>query len=574
VIEDFHLLRPWWLLGLLPVMTLTLLWARRRLTGSHWRQRIAPALLEVLLEGGSERRGPRLAWWVAGGLALATLGLSGPSWERLPQPVERRSDALVIMLDLSLSMFARDVEPSRLIRARQKITDILRLRKEGFTALVAFAGDAHAVAPLTDDTATINNLLGALSPEMMPVLGSSPEAAVQLARELFENAGMGQGRMLLITDGVDDPGPLLDRRSPAFPLSVLGVGTEAGGRIPLDFVNQPGQVLRTQQGEPVLAQLDEGRLAQVADSGYGRYRRLALGDEDIEALLATPLPGAEDSAAVEREFDRWMDRGYWLAVGLLPLVLLGFRRGVLAVVVLLLLPPLPAQAGWWQDLWQRPDQQAREALRQGDPQSAMVLFEDDRWRAVAEYRGGEFDSAVRSFEAMAGADGHYNRGNALARSGALEDALAAYDRALALQPDHDDAAFNRRLVEDLLEAQRPEDDEQAQDPESGGQPEQQPSQQSGGNPQPSEDPRDGEQPEQAPLQQTPAGEEPEQEAGEQNSLAQQDEATRDEEQDALEQWLRRVPDDPGGLLRRKFQYETNQRLRQGDYRYREAEKIW
>lgn len=571
--EEFHLLRPWWLLGLAPVLILTVLWARRRLTGSHWRQRIAPALLDVLLDAGGERRGQRLAWWVAGGLALMTLGLAGPTWERLPQPVERRSDALVILLDLSLSMFAEDVAPSRLTRARQKITDVLRLRDEGFTALVAFAGDAHTVSPLTDDTATINNLLSALSPEMMPVLGSSPEAAVQLARELFDNAGMRQGRLLLITDGVDDPAALRERRSPNYPLSVLGVGTEAGGRIPLDFVNQPGQVLRNQQGEAIVARLDERRLAQVVEDGYGRYRRLTLGDEDIAALLATPLPGAEDSAAVERDFDRWVDRGYWVAVALLPLALLGFRRGVLAMVVVLVLP-LPAQAGWWQDLWQRPDQQGRQALREGSPETAMALFDDDRWRAVAEYRGGEFDAAQRSFETMAGADGHYNRGNALAKSGALEAAVAAYDRALALQPDHADAAFNRQLVQDLLDAERPEDDSQARDPQSGGQPEQQPSQQPGGQPQPSEDPLNGEQPEQAPPQQTPAGEEPEAEPGDRASAENEDEPSRDEEQDALEQWLRRVPDDPGGLLRRKFQYETNQRLREGDYRYREREKIW
>ncbi len=126
----------------------------------------------MLLEGGGDRRSRYLPWLLALALALAAVGLAGPTWQRLPQPVERKTDALVIVFDLSLSMFAEDVAPSRLVRARQKIADVLRRRKEGFTALVVYAGDAHAVVPLTDDTRTIENLLSALRPDMMPVLGS------------------------------------------------------------------------------------------------------------------------------------------------------------------------------------------------------------------------------------------------------------------------------------------------------------------------------------------------------------------------------------------------------------------
>ena len=162
MIETLHLIRPWWLLGMIPVIAITLVWARQRAAGSHWETTVAPELLAVLLEPSSGGRFRKTVWAVALSLAIATVGLAGPTWQRLPQPVQQKSDAMVIVFDLSLSMFAEDILPSRLIRARQKITDVLRLRVEGFTALIAYAGDAHAVAPLTDDTRTIQNLLAAL----------------------------------------------------------------------------------------------------------------------------------------------------------------------------------------------------------------------------------------------------------------------------------------------------------------------------------------------------------------------------------------------------------------------------
>ncbi|MEM8766700.1 MAG: VWA domain-containing protein, partial [Pseudomonadota bacterium] len=415
-VDGLVFIRPWWLLGVIPVVVLAVLWARRRMSGSHWESTIDPALLEVLLEPGSRGGFRKAAWALAIALALATIGLAGPAWQKLPQPVEEKRDALVIVFDLSLSMFAQDVRPSRLVRARQKITDVLRLRREGYTALVAYAGDAHAVAPLTDDVRTIENLLASLSPEMMPVLGSNLESALDITRELFENARVLQGRVLLVTDGIDDTGDVRAFCERSFPLSILGVGTARGGTIPLDFVNQPGQVLRTQGGDPITARLDEARLGNVAAGCHGRFRTLALGDEDISYLLATSLPSEDETEEVERDFDTWADMGWLAGLVLLPLLLLGFRRGVFAVAVLSVVP-LPAEASFWDDLWQRPDQQAFNALNEGAPGLASLLFEDDDWRAVAQYRSGDYLGAANGFAAGSDATASYNLGNALARNG-------------------------------------------------------------------------------------------------------------------------------------------------------------
>src|SRR6056297_1877085 len=214
ILEPLHLIRPWWLLAIVPALLVAWYWARRRTGGSHWESSIAPELLAVLLEPRGGGRSRRLPWIVALALCAGAVGLAGPSWERLPQPVEQRSDALVVLLDLSLSMYAEDVAPSRLVRARQKIADVLRQRTEGFTALVAYAGDAHAVVPLTDDTATIENLLMSLRPDMMPVLGSNLASALEQAEELFDNAGTRQGRILVVTDAVDRMSDATERRDP------------------------------------------------------------------------------------------------------------------------------------------------------------------------------------------------------------------------------------------------------------------------------------------------------------------------------------------------------------------------
>jgi Ca-activated chloride channel family protein len=572
--EGLVFIRPWWLLGVIPVIVLAALWARRRMAASHWETSIDPDLLSVLLEPGSRTSFRRMAWLVAGALAIATVGLAGPAWQKLPHPVEEKRDALVIVFDLSLSMFAHDVRPSRLVRARQKITDVLRMRKEGYTALVAYAGDAHTVAPLTDDVHTIENLLAALNPAMMPVLGSDLGSALTVTRELFENAHIVQGRVLLVTDGIDDPSSARVLCERNFPLSILGVGTEHGGTIPLDFVNQPGQVLRTQSGDPITARLDTDRLASVAERCHGRFHTLSLGDDDVIDLISTPLPSDDETEEVERDFDTWADMGYLAGAVLLPLLLLGFRRGLLAAVALMV-APFPAEASWWDDLWERPDQQGYEALRDGSPGVATMLFDDPKWQAVAEYRAGDYAAAAGSFAGFDDPESAYNLGNALAKSGQYEAAIAAYDETLAEVPDHEDAKFNRDLVERLLEQQRSQEQNSESEGDQGTNPQDQSaSQQSDDTGQQSQD-QQGEQPQQPPEQDDTAEQESDSsDTSEESAETEEGESTRDERQDAMEQWLRRVPDDPGGLLRRKFQYETNQRLRRGDYSGRESEKIW
>jgi Ca-activated chloride channel homolog len=597
---SFHLMRPEWLWALLPAAILAaLLWQLRNRSG-NWSSVIAPELLPYLVGEASGQKKHNLAPAIFVLWLLATVAAAGPSFNKIPQPVHQKQDALVLVLDLSYSMTATDLAPSRIDRARQKLLELLEQRREGQTGLIAYAGDAHIVTPLTDDTPTIANLLPALHPRIMPVPGSDPVSAITLASELLHSAGIRQGRVLLLTDGIEDA----DRNKLSrivsengIALSVMGIGTATGSPLPLPR----GGFLKDDNGTIVMPGLDEAALRQLAADSNGRYRRMQIDDSDLDYLLAeSGLALPEQTLALDRSADAWEDQGYLLVLLLLLPVLALFRRGwVICLLPLLMLPQAQrAEAGWWDDLWLTRDQQGQRALQQEDNASAAQLFEHNDWAATAAYRDGDYEGAAEGFAAGDTADAWYNRGNALARAGQIDEAIDAYTQSLQREPERTDAEENLALLEQMKQQQQEqqqqqsgEQQDQQQDQQENQDGEQQQDQQQAGNQdqqQPSgqqqddaqsqqeqnrqqgqdeqQDQQPGEQSEQAAeqqaqQQQTEAGEQDEQ-TQEQASAAQAQQGDSEQDQ-AMEQWLRRVPDDPSGLLREKFRYESRQRQRDG-----------
>jgi len=595
---DATLLRPealWLILTVLPATWLVM--KKARATGD-WSRVIDAELLPHLLKDGVTKQARRNHWLVPVGLSIAILGIAGPSFEKIDVPVFQRADALVIVLDLSASMSAADIQPSRVQRARQKIMDILSRRTEGVTGLVVYAGDAHVVAPLTDDQRTIENLLPALDPAIMPLPGSNPEAALEAATGLLAAGGLASGRLLLITDGM--PGFDADAIAPVLQianaeLAVLAVGTVAGAPIP----RADGGFLRADDGEIVIPALNSAELQNIASRLGGRYAEVALDSRDIDYLLIETAFDDQGEVQLDRKTDTWLDQGNWiallLALGLLPL----FRRGALSVLLTApLLWSAPAEAQLAQNLWQTPDQQGAQAAAEGNHEKAAALFENRDWRGVSQYKAGQWTEATKSFEANNTANSWYNRGNSLAQAGQYENAIAAYDQSLNLEPDQADALKNRDIVRQLLEQQNQESEQDQQSQNESGNQEQQSDQQNdqSGDSEASDDQNDQQSSENSnssedsngspdssdsPQENSPSGEPSEQEQqGDETPTELSDEQrerlaeqTRQqmgkfdeglEKQQALEQWMRRVPDDPGGLLQRKFRYETIQRLRQGE----------
>jgi Ca-activated chloride channel homolog len=622
-LADFHFIRPYWLLAIIPYVVIVVLMLRNKLSQGNWTAVCDAELLPYLLQ---EKAVNQSRWPLTTGALAALLvifALAGPTWQRLPSPVFRNESALVIALDLSRSMDAEDIKPSRLIRARYKIADILKQRKDGQTALLVYAGDAFTVTPLTDDTETIDSQLSALTTDIMPSEGSNTGLVLEKAVELFKQAGLQKGQILLVTDGVNS-----DKTLPAvkaldgYNLSILGVGTADGAPIALP----EGGFLKDGQGTIVIPKLNAGDLAKLSQAGKGVYQTITANDADIQILLSAVDKPVQQQGKENKNLllDQWEDKGPWVLLLVLPLAALSFRKGLLCFALLLLLPlPKNSYALEWQDLWQSKDQQAQQAYKNNQFEQAAKLFENPDWKAAAHYQAGEYDKALENLVPRQelgnkrNANISYNQGNALAQSGQLEQAIKAYENALSLNPDDADAKYNKELVEKELEKQKQEQQQQSKEDSQQDKQKEQKQQQSKDNsqqgkegdksekseeqkaseqkPEQSEEQKDSEQkPEQSEekkTQQQQADEQQSAENKEQQNKAdekkpdsgktQQAEQKKDEhkeqpkqapaiaqpsdeQQQANEQWLKRIPDDPAGLLKRKFKYQYGQRGRQSD----------
>ena len=578
-LTDFHFIRPLWLLGLIPaVLCFGIIKKINQQTG-NWEKVINPALLPYLMQNGLEtnhyakyfHRGLALCW------LLFCLSLAGPSWNQLPQPVHKEDSALVVVFDLSPSMLAEDIAPSRLVRARYKMIDILKARKQGLSGLVVYGGEAFTVSPLTEDSNTIVSLAPTLHPTLLPSYGSNTEDAIATALELVTNGGYQQADLLLITDGVDrsafrDISSQLSEVSVR--LHILGVGTSQGAPIPLGN----GGFVKDQNDSIILPRLDPSSLKQLANLGNGRYFSIANNDTDVLAITAAMEQEFPNTSEInDRSFDIWQDRGFWLIFLLLPLLFASFRKGAVYVVILApsLLTSAPTEASIWHDLWYTADQQGQNALENGDAEMAQSLFKDPQWQASAAYKNADYDSAAELFKEGDSADDYYNLGNSLAHMGELDKAIAAYDQALQLQPDMQDAIANKKLIEQLKQQQDQDGESQDQSQDSQSQDSQSQDSQSQDAESKESEQQQSNQKETEQEAEQEAEQEDESEAVQQDLEQQQDqesaeqqlsemqkseqEKLEEQQQQELQQWLRRVPDDPGGLLRQKFRHQSQQR---------------
>lgn len=541
-----HLLRPYWLM-LLPLMGWLLwrLWHRERRVG-QWQQLLPARWHSVLLTRGRLHRS-KLPWMLLGlAWLLAVLALLGPAWERQQQPSLKRIDPLVVLLEVTPAMLAADVGPDRLETAKRKLMDLLDTRRDAQTAVVVFAGSAHTLVPLSDDLHTTRNLLAAVTPAIMPVAGQRADLAVAQALELLAQSGLGRGRLLLMGTslGADERAVIAEQlRQSGDTLSILGIGTSRGAPI----VGPDGSFLRDAQGVILIPRLDRTALAEAAAAFGGRYQTARLDDADLDALglLSGGLQGDESQLPLAA----WRDQGHWLLLPLLLLAACAGRRGWLFCGALLILPAPPALALEWRDLWLRPDQQGQRLIAEERPDEAARRFTDTQWQGFSAYLAGDYATAAERFAQSDTPVAHYNRGNALAQAGQLQSALEAYDQALYLDRTLEPARHNRALVEELLRQQE----------ESAATPDAEPAEDTP-EPAPSSDPGAQGQTEAEPNGQ-PGDEQPTPTTAEPGGASEPLSPGALEARQEADQWLRRIPDDPGELLRQKFLFQ--QRMRQG-----------
>ena len=623
--SDFHLLRPEWTLLILPLAILFFVKQVKPLKAGNWQSIISPKLQQHVLfqtQVNSTQRYVQSALWL--GALLGILAMSGPSWQKQSSEVYRSEQGLIVGLDLSLSMTSQDSAPSRIQRAKYKIIDVLHAQQGQNIGLIAYAGDAHVVSPLTQDINTVKSLLPPLDPYIMPSQGSNLVKLAQEAANLFEQAGSSPRALLLVTDGVErrdiqTAAEILNQAN--IRLAILAVGTEQGA----PMVQPDGRFFKDSKGQVIMPPLEWDNLQQLAAATSAKIKRLSNNDQDITSLLAsfslaTHYKKDEDENML---FDQWLDSGYWLLLPLLILSLGAFRKGIiLSITMVILFQPNDSYAQvQLPDILLNGDQKGEKYFTQ-DPANAAEHFNDPKWKASSLYKSGDYQGALDIWQSFDDAQSLYNQGNALAQLQKIDEAIAAYDAALNKQPDLEDAKTNKAILEQIQQNQQDQQqgdsdsqDASDQNQESGEQSDENQSQQ--GEQQDNSESQDGNQSEQQnsqeqnsdsqnqdgsetteqansdnPLEQAQTEEEKQREAemeqrkqemaeqdengeqeGEQTSMQTPPKSQEDLEQEqAMKQWIQRIPDDPGGLLRNKFLYQYQQR--QGKTEQNGERKPW
>lgn len=631
-INDFHFLRPLWLLALVPALILASLLWRSYYSSQQWHKHISPALLPSLLQGGVNRKSGFLLVGILICWLAACIALAGPVWQKQPSPVVQNTDALVICWDLSPSMMAQDISPSRLVRSRLKIIDLLKARPDGQTALIAFSGEAYTVTPLTDDSQTIINLLPALAPNTLPSLGSNPEMAYSNARELLTQAGIAKGQILMITDEITtDALTTLQDMVGTSPhqLTLWGLGTADGAPVPW---GKQG-FARDNSGAIAMAKLNEDELRAFAVKTNSFYVPMVSDSSDINALksLLNRQPSNDPAEASEQLFDQWLENGHYFIWLCLPLLLVGFRRGWLMSIAIIMLPfslsTAPAEAS----AFKTDDQKGFEAYQQKNYENAAKQFTNPNWQGAAHYQNGNYSEAAKAFSQLNTASAKFNQGNAELLQGNFEQAISAYEQAQKLDPNLEGVEKNKQLAKALKKQKQEQEKQQEQNSDSDKQNDQDgeknQDQQSSKQPSDSQesdntesdntesDNKESDNQEQSHSSANNASSSQSGQAGEQSSeassssaqAAQNDQASEQstsdqsiqeqssslsaaqmaeaaeqpmtEEQQKLETFLRKVPDDPSGLLRAKFQQQYRQRQQElrsgGSFNdTQKAEKRW
>lgn len=604
--ETFHFLRPWWLLGIgLFLLLSPWLW-RMFTTHSGWHQVIARHLAPALL--GQNRTTQQRGWFAALSCAwvITCVALAGPAWERLPTASIATERSAIIIMDMSLNTRASDISPDRLTRLRFKALDLLEALEGSQVGLVAYAGDAYAISPLTRDFDNMRGMIPALSPEIMPEPGNYPLRAFTEAHRMATDAGFERAEIYWLSAGMrlDDYQEIRRfMRDTNHRVSTLIAGNEE--RSPIRLAT--GDILRDSLGRLSMAELNAGLFERLSREYSGRHARLQADSQDIEYVTGQGAWHEQTAADESQTSDQWRDRGPYLAWLLLPLALLTVRRGVLLSVAvlsgcLIMYMPAPVVAATASPtLSERAllnqQQRAQRHYQRGEYHQAAQQFSDPLMRGNALYHAGDYADALDAF-AQAGdtAERWFNTGNALAQLGEYSAASKAYENALAHRPDWQEAHENKQLVDQLNDEQTQQNDSHPDE-----QPEQQteadnerdsstepgdaddsqtdPSADSSADEQSSQSPdgdsgseqdfseqmeANSEEPTEEELQSQldsdaseSAPEAPLNESQMPTALA--DDALTDEEREELEQLMRRVQNDPATLLRNRMRLEAERR---------------
>lgn len=263
-----------YLLILLPVMIILFVYSnyRRKKNLNRYGD---PQLLKMLIPATAVLRNRISFWLTFFAFALIVVVLARPQFGAKKETVTTRGVEVVVALDISNSMLADDISPNRLEKAKRLISRIINQSSENKVALIVFAGEAFVQLPITDDFISAKMFLESITPSLIARQGTDIGAAIDLAAKSFTaNEKIGKA-VIVITDGENHEGGAEEAAMRAaekgINIYMLGIGTEKGGRIPVDGKNE---FMRDSEGFVVVSKLNEEMAGNIAKAGKGTYVRV------------------------------------------------------------------------------------------------------------------------------------------------------------------------------------------------------------------------------------------------------------------------------------------------------------
>ncbi|MBM6551938.1 vWA domain-containing protein [Marinomonas ostreistagni] len=566
--DSLHFTRPYWLL-LLPISWLLITLVSVKTPDRALKNVVAEHLLPYMT--GRTDTSPGHKWLGLISVNLFIIGLAGISFDQRPTDLYSPTNKTVFVVDQSLSLYATDVRPNRLTKAKQVLRDILNSDLEGDLALVAYAGDAYVVSPFTQDTSTLTHFLVALDPRIMPLYGSQLHQGLATALDLVAPVDYPYTTFVVLTDDLksQDIKYLKDTFvATDIQLKIIAVGTAEGAPVSLP----DGQMLR-HQGQIISPKVPLDTIAQTAQDIGAEFFTTDLTPSQ-RAQLTRLNPAVDRAQKSDITGSTWREQGHWFALPFIVWLLWQFRSSALFMICLMVIMPYApkSQASMW-DWFKTNDQKAQQAADQSDWSKAAQLFEDPQWQAASDYALENYQGAAEKLQPLAhSAADFYNLGNSLALANDIEGAINAYQTALEQQPEFVEAQQNLDYLETLLAKQQNENDDGSSEQNS---------------------PNNDQQSDSGAQDQTQSNEDPQQSddsneqkqdndtenADNQTSTSRSEDAlsTQDieqEERQALEQWLRQIQDDPGTLLQRKLWHLHQQRRNENRYNQEDGQQPW
>ena len=409
-ITNFHFLRLWVLLFLvIPFMFYFYIFKNNE-NVSSWEKVCDKNLLDYLLikkKNSKRKLGVALLYF---GLICSIFSAAGPTWKKTDLPALDNNVPVMIVLNMSSDMMKTDVKPDRLSKAKLKIGQLLKELGSVQSALIVYTNEPFLVSPLSSDSQLIINLSDALNTDIMPVNGDRLDRAIKMADEKIKSAGYENGDIVVFT-----------AQSPmSFSLAVDAAKSAVKNFNKVHIVNVSSE--------------KNDKLKQIANDGNGIYLQ---DGENIKVLIDDIQKQKENYQKSKNNTADWLDFGWYMLI-IPALCCLGFfRKGVLMVLLFLSIS-FNAYAGFWSGV----NFSDMRSFKNKDYEKAALMFKNQKWKGAAHYKAGNYADAVKLFEGKTDVESMYNYGNALAKSGKIDEAIKVYENILQQDKSHEDAKYN------------------------------------------------------------------------------------------------------------------------------------